>query len=141
MKNSTVIFIFLCFRSEVHFFFEICSKNQNCLLKLKFRIYINLNMLNSMVIFIFLGSEILILCWFYQKIQKSHFKTKFGTYSQVPCLIDIPPLIDFSIFFPPRTFFFHPPPPPLINYWGKFSTRVWNDILMLTFFAKGVTHL
>ena len=38
------------------------------------------------------------------------------------CLIDVPPLINLSIFS-------H----LLINYWRKFSTRVWNDILVLTF--------
>ena len=29
MKNLIVMFIFLCFRLEVYFFSEICSKNQN----------------------------------------------------------------------------------------------------------------
>ena len=51
------------------------------------------------------------------------------------CLIDVPPpQINFSI--PPRSLFPPPSPPSLINYWGKFSTRVWNDILMVTFFAR-----
>ena len=62
MKNSTVMFMFLCFRPEVYFFLEICSKNQSCLLKLKCRIQINLNMQNSVVIFISFSSEIPFLC-------------------------------------------------------------------------------
>ena len=36
------------------------------------------------------------------------------------------PLTNYSIFHP-----------PLINYWGKFLTRVWNDILILTFLRSG----
>ena len=43
-------------------FLEIFTKNQNFLLKLKFRTQINSNMLNSMVIFTFLKSEIPLLC-------------------------------------------------------------------------------
>ena len=44
-------------------------------------------------------------------------------------------LINFSIFLHPEHSFSSPSPPStaLINYCGKFSTRVWNDILMLTF--------
>ena len=65
-----------------------------------------------------------------------HFKTKFGAYSRVlnrrpPSPIPHP-LTTFSIFFHPEHSF-STPSTPLINYWGKFSTRVWNDILMLTF--------
>ena len=46
-----LIFLFL---TGSMLFLQICSKNQNCLLKSKLRIQINLNMQNSMVIFIFL---------------------------------------------------------------------------------------
>ena len=53
------------------------------------------------------------------------------------CLKDVPPLSNFPIFFQPEhsppPLHPHPPPTPLITYWGKFSTRVWSDILMLTF--------
>ena len=41
--------------------------------------------------------------------------------------------------FPPRTFFFHPFS-PLINYWVKFSIRVWSDILMLAVCSYHVTY-
>ena len=65
---------------------------------------------------------------------KSHFKTKFGTYSWVSNRrSSSPPLINFLIFFFTQNIVLPPLSPLLINYWGKFSTRVWNDILILTY--------
>ena len=58
MKNSIVMFIFLCFRLEVYVFLEICSKHQNCFLRLKLGIQTNLNMQNLMVIFFSFSLEI-----------------------------------------------------------------------------------
>ena len=110
MKNSIMIFIFLCFRPEVYFFLEICSKNQNCLLKLKFRIQINLNMQNSMVIFIFLVRKYPFCVNLIQKFKRVILRRNLVP--TLECLIDVTPppslLVNFSIFFPPRTFFFHP---------------------------------
>ena len=40
MNNSIVMFIFFVFLTGSILFLEICSKNQNCLLKLRFRIQI-----------------------------------------------------------------------------------------------------
>ena len=43
---------------------------------------------------------------------------------------------EFFYFFHPGHPFSAPSTPsstPLMNYWGKFSFRVWNDMLMLTF--------
>ena len=42
-----------CFRSEIPFLRKLASKNQNCYFKLKFGIWHNLNMQNSIVLFTF----------------------------------------------------------------------------------------
>ena len=126
----TLIFVF---SPRSILFLEICSKSQNCLLKLKFKISINLNMSNSMVISIFLVWKYTFCVNLIQKF-KSHFKTKFGTYSWVSNRrSSSPPLINFLIFFFTQNIVLPPLSPLLINYWGKFSTRVWNDILILTY--------
>ena len=49
------------FRPEVSFFGKLFPKNQNCLLKLKFRTYTNLNMENWMVILF----VCLLVCFFF----------------------------------------------------------------------------
>ena len=60
MKNSLVISFFV-FSTGTNFFLEICYKNQNCFLELKFRTQINLNMQKSMIIFLlsfFIGKRV-----------------------------------------------------------------------------------
>ena len=52
---------FFLFRPEVSFFRKCFPKNQNCLLKLKFRTYTNLNMENWMVILF----VCLLVCFFF----------------------------------------------------------------------------
>ena len=100
MMNSIVKFFFFLFSTESILFLEICSKNQDCLLKLKFRIQINLNMQNWKVIFIFFSSEMPFLCQFDPKIQKSQFKTKFYTQSNLQNLKNFIVMLTFSILKP-----------------------------------------
>ena len=106
-----------------NYHWEICSRNQNCLLKPKFRIQISFNMQNSMVIFIFLVG---IYAYCANLTQK--FKRVILRRNLVPtleCLIDVHfPVNYLFYFFPSGASLFHPSLPPLINYWGKFSSRV-----------------
>ena len=78
-----------------------------------------------MVIFIFQFGNILD-----PKIQKSHFKTKFGTYSWVSNR-------------GPRTFFFHPPPPCLLIIGESFQSEFEMIYLRWLFcdLTKVVTRL
>ena len=103
-----------------------------------------------MVIFIFLVWKYAFCVNLIQKFKRVILRRSLGP--SLECLIDNrrpPPLINFSIFFYSEHSFFppHTPPPPppnspppppphspsLINYWGKFSSQVWNDILMVNF--------
>ena len=77
-----------------------------------------------MVIFIFLSSEILkysfVLIW----SKNSRVILRRNLVPALECLIDVPPLIHFSIFFHPDNFFSTPSipfPTRLINYWGKLN--------------------
>ena len=121
MKNSIVMFIFLCFRTEVYFFLEICSKSQQCLLKLKFRIWINLKMQNSINIFIFLGRKYHFCVNLILKFKRVTLRQNLIPTFQ--CLIDAPSsssLINFLIFFHPEHFSSTPSTSPrFIIYWGK----------------------
>ena len=137
--------IFLCFRPEVHFYLEICSKNQYCLLKLKFRIQINLNMQNSMVIFIFQFGNTIFCVNFIQK-----FKRVILRRNLVPTLeylIDVSPLINFLFFSHPEHSFStpsHPLLPPFLLIIGKRFKSELERIYLCRLFcdlAKGVTGL
>ena len=76
---------FFLFRPEVSFFWKCFPKNQNCLLKLKFRTYTNLNMENWIVIlfvcffFFFLDWRQLFWVNLFQK-----FKTASWSWNVVP---------------------------------------------------------
>ena len=116
MKNLIVNSYF----SKGYIFGEICSKNQNCLLKLKFRTYINLNMQNSKVIFIFffLGRKYPFCVNVIQKFSR----LSRNLVPTLQYLVDVPPspLIKFSVFSIQDIFI---PTPTLINYWVKFPTE------------------
>ena len=90
-----------------------------------------------MVIFIYLVQKYPFCVNLIQKFKRVILRQNL-VLPALECLTDnLPPpaLIDFPIFFHPEHLFSPLPPlfPPLINYLGKFSTRVWSDILMLTF--------
>ena len=125
MKNSIVIFLF---STGSILFLEICSKNQNCLLKLKFRIQINLNMQNSMVIFIFLVRKYPFCVNLIQKFKRVILRRNLVP--TLECLIDVSPLppsppINFSMFSPPEHSFSTPFPRLLIigeSFQPEFET-------------------
>ena len=120
MKNSIAMLSFCVFDLKYTFFWKLIPKTKTVCLSWN------------------LESRLIWICrirWYFtfflirkypfrvNLIQK--FKTIIIRQNLLPtleCLIDLPPLINLSIFSL-----------VLINYWEKFSTRVWNDILILSF--------
>ena len=118
------MFIFLCFWPEVCFLLEICSKDQNCLLKLKSRLIWICRIFFSL--FFKFGNTLFVLIWSNNSIE---IILRRNLVPNVECLIDSPSANYFFDLFSHRTFFSHLRLPRLI-------TRVWHDILMLTLFRS-----
>ena len=112
MTNLMVIFIFFCFRLEVSFFLEICSINQNCLLKMKSRTQINSKIQNLMVILILFQIRNF-LCGLISskksklsvvKIVNCQFKLKIGTQTNSN-MMNLMVIFIFSVFDRKHSFF------------------------------------
>ena len=122
--------IFLCSRTELYFFLKICFKNQNSLLKLKFRNQIRLNMQNSMVIFIFLVGKYPFCVHLIQKFKRVILRRNLVP--SLECLIDLqmpppppPPCqLIFRFFFHPEHSFSTPP-----SHAHLLLAKVFNPIL------------
>ena len=96
---------FFCFRPKIPFLSKFGKRHQNCQFKLKVGTYTNLNIQNSMVVFIFIcfRLEIFLLDKLAPENQNCQFKLKLGTYANSNIQKSMA-LFTFSVFDQKRPF-------------------------------------